>query len=65
MPAASTFMIYALAGRANAAYGGIYIAAPLSWMWLVEVRAPDRWDVLRALVCCIGATIILYGPSTA
>ncbi len=55
----------ALAGRAYAAYGGIYIAASLLWMWLVEARAPDRWDMLSALVCCIGATIIFYGPRTA
>ena len=55
----------AFAGRAYAAYGGIYIAASLLWMWLVEARAPDRWDMLGALVCCIGALIILYGPRTA
>jgi small multidrug resistance family-3 protein len=55
----------AFAGRAYAAYGGIYIAASLLWMWLIEARAPDRWDVLGALVCCIGAILILYGPRTA
>ena len=55
----------AFAGRAYAAYGGIYIAASLLWMWLVEARAPDRWDILGAVICCIGALIILYGPRTA
>jgi len=35
------------AGRAYAAYGGIYIAASLVWMWLVEKSPPDRWT-LRA-----------------
>jgi small multidrug resistance family-3 protein len=55
----------AFAGRAYAAYGGIYIAASLAWMWTVESRFPDRWDILGALVCCIGALIIIYGPRTA
>jgi small multidrug resistance family-3 protein len=35
------------AGRAYAAYGGVYIAASLVWLWLVEGRAPDRWDTGR------------------
>jgi small multidrug resistance family-3 protein len=32
------------AGRAYAAYGGIYIAASLAWLWAVEGTRPDRWD---------------------
>ena len=32
------------AGRAYAAYGGIYIAASLVWLWSVEGWIPDRWD---------------------
>jgi small multidrug resistance family-3 protein len=55
----------AFAGRAYAAYGGIYIAASLVWMWTVEGRAPDKWDVGGALVCLAGALVILYGPRTA
>lgn len=50
------------AGRAYAAYGGVYIAASLSWLWLVEHRAPDRWDLIGAVVCLAGAAIILFGP---
>lgn len=30
------------AGRASAAYGGVYIAASLSWLWLAEGVRPDR-----------------------
>jgi drug/metabolite transporter superfamily protein YnfA len=30
----------AFAGRAYAAYGGIYIAASLGWLWLVEGQPP-------------------------
>ena len=53
------------AGRAFAAYGGVYIAASLVWLWLVEHRTPDRWDLIGAGVCLIGAAIILFGPRTA
>ena len=34
------------AGRTFAAYGGVYIAASLLWLWLVEGQRPDRWDFL-------------------
>lgn len=50
------------AGRAYAAYGGVYIAASILWLWLVEHRLPDRWDILGAAVCLAGAGIILFGP---
>ena len=50
------------AGRAYAAYGGVYIAASLVWLWAVEGARPDRWDVVGALVCLGGAAIILFGP---
>lgn len=50
------------AGRAYAAYGGVYIAASLMWLWLIEHRAPDRWDLLGAGLCLIGAGVILFGP---
>jgi small multidrug resistance family-3 protein len=51
----------AAAGRAYAAYGGIYIVASVLWLWLVEGVTPDRWDVLGTLVCLCGAAIIFYG----
>jgi small multidrug resistance family-3 protein len=50
------------AGRAYAAYGGVYIAASLMWLWLVEHRAPDRWDLIGAALCLAGAAVILFGP---
>lgn len=53
------------AGRAYAAYGGVYIAASLFWLWAVEKQAPDRWDVLGAGVCLIGAAVIVLAPRTA
>ena len=54
-----------LAGRAYAAYGGVYIAASLVWLWAVEGARPDRWDALGAAVCLIGAAVILFGPRAA
>ena len=53
------------AGRAYASYGGIYILASILWMWLVEQRPPDRWDVIGAGVCLLGASVILFGPRAA
>jgi small multidrug resistance family-3 protein len=50
------------AGRAYAAYGGIYILASLGWLWAVEGARPDRWDATGAAVCLAGAAIILWGP---
>jgi len=54
-----------LAGRAYAAYGGIYIAASLAWLWLVERQAPDRWDMIGAAICMVGAAVILLAPRVA
>ena len=53
------------AGRAYAAYGGVYIVMSLLWLWLVEQRAPDRWDLLGATICLLGAGVILFGPRGA
>jgi len=50
------------AGRAFAAYGGVYIAASLMWLWAVEGRMPDRWDVTGGAICLVGAAVILWGP---
>lgn len=50
------------AGRAFAAYGGVYIAASLLWLWGVERVTPDRWDLGGAVVCLAGAALILLGP---
>lgn len=55
----------AFAGRAYAAYGGVYVASSLLWLWIIERTQPDRWDLLGAAVVLIGAAIIYFGPRAA
>lgn len=55
----------AAAGRVFAAYGGVYIAVSLVWLWAVERQIPDRWDAAGAVFCLVGAAIILLGPRAA
>lgn len=50
------------AGRAYAAYGGIYIVSSLLWLWAVENTPPDRWDVVGSALCLAGVGVILFGP---
>ncbi len=60
-----TLIPAAAAGRAYAAYGGIYIVASLFWMAAVERAVPDKWDGLGAAICLVGASVILFGPRSA
>jgi small multidrug resistance family-3 protein len=53
------------AGRAYAAYGGVYISASLVWLWAFEGTRPDRWDLVGAAICLVGAAVILFGPRYA
>lgn len=50
------------AGRAYAAYGGVYIVASVLWLYLIEGRHPDRWDIIGAATCLAGAALIIFGP---
>jgi small multidrug resistance family-3 protein len=53
------------AGRAYAAYGGIYITSALFWLWIAEGVRPDRWDLGGAALCLVGTCVILFGPHRA
>ena len=55
----------AFAGRAYAAYGGVYIVGSLLWLWVVERMQPDRWDLIGGAICLAGAAVILFGPRGA
>ena len=55
----------AFAGRAYAAYGGIYIAASLVWLWAVEGQRPQAADMVGAGIAVIGALVIVaFAPRT-
>jgi small multidrug resistance family-3 protein len=49
------------AGRAYAAYGGVYVMASLAWLWLVEGRSPSGTDLAGAGLCLAGTAVILAG----
>lgn len=50
------------AGRAYAAYGGVYIVASLLWLWVAEGTRPDLWDILGGGLALVAAAIILFAP---
>lgn len=70
LPAAAALAVFAWlltlhptgAGRTYAAYGGVYVATAIVWMWAVEGQRPDRWDVIGASVVVVGMVIIVLGP---
>lgn len=51
------------AGRAFAAYGGVYVAASLLWLWAVEGRTPTASDLGGAALCILGAAVIMAGAA--
>ncbi len=53
------------AGRAYAAYGWVYVAASIAWIYFVEGARPDRWDFLDAAIMLVGASVVLFGPRGA
>ena len=52
----------AAAGRTYAAYGGVYVATALVWLWIVDGVQPDRWDLVGVAVTLVGMAIIAFGP---
>ncbi|WP_440223907.1 YnfA family protein [Dokdonella sp. MW10] len=49
-------------GRVYAAYGGIYVAVALAWLWLIDSVRPSPWDLAGVAVILIGAGIIVFAP---
>ena len=70
LPAAVSLAVFAWlltlhptgAARTYAAYGGVYIAVALGWLYLVEGQRPTAWDLVGALVAILGMAIIMLGP---
>ena len=69
LPAAASLALFvwlltlhpAAAGRVYAAYGGVYIAVAIGWLWVVEGVRPSAWDVVGTVVVLAGAGIIVAG----
>lgn len=58
----ATFQPDAQFGRVLAAYGGVFVAGSLVWGVIADGYRPDRWDVIGALICLAGMSVIMYGP---
>ncbi|OBF19993.1 YnfA family protein [Mycobacterium sp. ACS4331] len=52
-------------GRILAAYGGVFVAGSLAWAMVLDGFRPDRWDVIGALICLLGVSVIMYAPRGA
>ncbi|UNK43161.1 YnfA family protein [Luteimonas sp. S4-F44] len=52
-------------GRVYAAYGGVYVAVALVWLWRVDAVVPTRWDLLGAALCLAGMAVIMLSPRPA
>lgn len=53
------------AGRAYAAYGGVYIMASITWLWAVEGVRPTAGDLAGSLLCLAGAAVILLAAKAS
>lgn len=49
-------------GRVYAAYGGVFIVLSLLWGWRVDGIAPDKFDMIGALIALAGVAVIMYWP---
>ena len=71
IPAAAALALFAwlltlhpvAAGRTYAAYGGMYIAVALAWLYWVDRVVPTRWDLAGAAVAVVGMAIIVLQPA--
>jgi small multidrug resistance family-3 protein len=70
VPAAASLALFAwlltlhptASGRVYAAYGGVYVAAAIIWLWTVDGERPGRWDLVGVCVTLIGMAIIMFAP---
>ncbi|TXI92103.1 MAG: YnfA family protein [Burkholderiaceae bacterium] len=73
LPAVASLAVFALlltlhptaAGRTYAAYGGMYIAVALAWLYFVDGIALTRWDVAGATIALTGMAVIAFQPSVS
>jgi len=53
------------AGRVYAAYGGVYVAVAIVWLWVIDAIRPTLWDWLGVAVSLAGMAIIMFAPRHA
>jgi small multidrug resistance family-3 protein len=53
----------AASGRVYAAYGAVYIASAIGWLWLVDGITPNWQDIAGAGLALLGAAVIASGKS--
>jgi small multidrug resistance family-3 protein len=70
-PAAASLALFAFlltlhpfaAGRTYAAYGCVYIAFAVGWLWLIEGVRPTAWDVTGVAIAFAGMAVIVLQPA--
>lgn len=73
IPAAGSLALFAWlltlhptsAGRVYAAYGGVYVAVAILWLWVIDGIRPTHWDWLGGAVSIAGMSIIMFAPRHA
>ena len=45
-----------------AAFGGVFVAVALLWLWAVDGIRPGPWDWLGVAVTLCGMAIIAFAP---
>lgn len=71
LPAAASLALFAFlltlhpaaAGRTYAAYGCVYIAAAVLWLWAIEGMRPTPWDLAGAAIAMAGMALIVLQPA--
>jgi small multidrug resistance family-3 protein len=48
-------------GRVYAAYGGVYVATAVIWLWLVDGIRPTGADLVGAALMLVGTSVIVWG----
>ena len=52
------------AGRVYAAYGGVYVAVAILWLYFIDGVRPTIWDMAGSVVTVTGMAIIMLAPRT-
>jgi small multidrug resistance family-3 protein len=53
----------AAAGRTYAAYGCVYVATAIGWLWIIEGIRPSLWDAAGVTVALAGMALIVLQPA--